>query len=259
MSKKICKHCGAKEGEPQDGGKDRVRFYPDTEPFCFECHFWLEQFVADLTREGDRTVIVEDGGVLKHFIVAPEDDKSVMRGYGGHRFRILMNGAKVIETTNLWSQGEIPERFRGKSQSAFMRGFIDDSSPWTVCPTRRWTSDGISDLQVPGLSGLGPPSGGSGGASPSCGLVRALGTHHGPRSAVVWTMVDGGHRPEARPGQGTGAGRTFKYLNFRPGSGRNREDPGQSGSDPDNSAVSRNEAGGTVFRSSKERRPCTCS
>lgn len=114
MSKKICKHCGGKEGEPQDGGKDRVRFYPDTEPFCFECHFWLGQFVADLTREGDRTVIVEDGGVLKHFVVAPEDDKSVMRGYGGHRFRILMNGAKVIETTNLWSQGEIPERFRGK-------------------------------------------------------------------------------------------------------------------------------------------------
>ena len=45
---------------------------------------------------------------------------------------------------------------------------------------------------------LAPPRG-VGGASPSCGLVRALGTHHGPRSAVVWTMVDGGHRPEARP------------------------------------------------------------
>ena len=97
------------------------------------------------------------------------------------------------------------------------RRYLGPSGPWTA---RSW-----------------PPLGGSGGASPSCGLVRALGTHHGPRSAVVWTMVDGGHRPEARPGQGTGAGRTFKYLNFRPGSGRIPADPGQSGSDPDNSAV----------------------
>ena len=98
--------------------------------------------------------------------------------------------------------GESPPPGGGRGGDLQPRWAI--SSPWTVCPTRRWTSDGISDLQVPGPLGLGPPSGGRGGRLRAAGLV--LRARDSPRSAVPFG--DGGRRPEARPILGAGAGRT---------------------------------------------------
>lgn len=67
----------------------------------------------------------------------------------------------------------------------------------------RWTSDGISDLQVPGPLGLGPPRGVGGRLRAAGPVLRARDL---PRSAVPFG--DGGRRPEARPILGAGAGRT---------------------------------------------------
>jgi hypothetical protein len=99
------------------------------------------------------------------------------------------------------------------------RRYLGPSGPWTA---RSWP----------------PPRGVGGGVSE---LRTRPCARDSPRSAVGRRLDDGRRGTQARSSSlvsGTGAGRTFKYLNFRPGSGRNREDPGQSGSDPDNSAVS---------------------
>lgn len=74
---------------------------------CFSCNFWLFQ----LNRKG--AIIInghkyQDGGKI---------DKSTTGGfvgYGGRDFKIEFNTGKIIETNNLWSQGQLPDRFKEK-------------------------------------------------------------------------------------------------------------------------------------------------
>lgn len=98
------------------------------------------------------------------------------------------------------------------------------SSPWTVCPTRRWTSDGISDLQVPGLSGLGPPSGGRGGVSE---LRTRPCARDSPRSAVGRRLDDGRRGTQARSSSRSRDGRG-PHLQIPELSPRFREESGGS-------------------------------
>lgn len=96
--------------------------------------------------------------------------------------------------------GESPPPGGGRGGDLQPRWAI--SSPWTVRPTRRWTSDGISDLQVPGPFGLGPPRGVGGGVSEPQDLSCARGTYHGPRSPSG--TGDGGPKPVPRQWNGRG-------------------------------------------------------
>ena len=76
---------------------------------CFTCDFWVEKF------EGLNNIFVAriDN---KHYTIGPEKDTGGDRGFDGQKFVIKFNHDKwngnPVTTTNLWHQGEIPERFR---------------------------------------------------------------------------------------------------------------------------------------------------
>ena len=76
------------------------------EGLCFYCAFWLSQSY-------DRVGAVVARG--QHYRIGPEGQRGDrgMRGFGGARFafRMLADGAEIV-STNTWSQGTVPERFR---------------------------------------------------------------------------------------------------------------------------------------------------
>lgn len=86
------------------------------ENICFSCHFWMKQ-------------IPKDGVIIagRHYTIGPEPKKgqpTSFLGMAGREFHIRRNTGEVIVTHNLWSQGEIPERFRDRfpDNAEFLNG-----------------------------------------------------------------------------------------------------------------------------------------
>jgi hypothetical protein len=76
---------------------------------CFSCNFWLRY----VRRKDEPNVVRATDG--HHYIIGPEDDRpGCCRGHGGRKFVVRFTDGREVETTNLWHQGEIPERFRGR-------------------------------------------------------------------------------------------------------------------------------------------------
>lgn len=80
----------------------------------FDAYFWGEkvQWLNNNDLTGDNQKAVRINGV--HYVIGQEDpDNSFIKGYGGRKFVIQFKSGphkgKVIETKNLWHQGEIPE------------------------------------------------------------------------------------------------------------------------------------------------------
>lgn len=48
----------------------------------------------------------------EHYTICIEDIGHAKRGFNGDRFNIKFSDGRLATTTNLWSQGTIPERFR---------------------------------------------------------------------------------------------------------------------------------------------------
>ncbi len=72
---------------------------------CFECSFWLGKTdYPDYIKE--HQVIING----EHFMLG--ETEGPFRGFGGRRFKIQFFDGRIIETTNLWGQGPIPELFR---------------------------------------------------------------------------------------------------------------------------------------------------
>lgn len=68
---------------------------------CFDCMFWIDKINAD------RAVRVNH----EHYMLGEEDATGYFRGFGGRSFRIYFFDGRVVESNNLWCQGEIPEHF----------------------------------------------------------------------------------------------------------------------------------------------------
>lgn len=70
---------------------------------CFGCNFW-----DAMVERNDRIIAnhtcYKDGGNK------PSGDRSCM-GFGGAQWKIRMNDGRLIETNNLWHNGEIPKHF----------------------------------------------------------------------------------------------------------------------------------------------------
>jgi len=73
---------------------------------CFKKNFWNEK----VDYMDDERVVRIDG---YHYFIEPENDTGAFRGYGGSFFKIKFFDGRIIETTNLWSQGKIPQEYRG--------------------------------------------------------------------------------------------------------------------------------------------------
>lgn len=100
-----CRICGA-EDEPNYIEPVRSRMIDGS--LCFSCAHWTEQIGAQDT---DPTLVRAAG---HQYHIGPEDQKgaSHWRGFGGARATIRFTDGRVVVTTNLWNNGEIPERFR---------------------------------------------------------------------------------------------------------------------------------------------------
>lgn len=99
----LCKICGEADS-PKLWAGDGVLGYG----LCFSCSFWTRHINA--YRHGRKLSI---GGNL--FAVGAEERgfHNDFRGYGGRFFTIkMLNTGKEFITSNLWHNGEIPERFR---------------------------------------------------------------------------------------------------------------------------------------------------
>ena len=70
---------------------------------CHTCNFWQTHI-----EHKDDPECIRAGH--KHYRVYP-DKNSGFKGFGGHTFTIEMLDGRIITTSNLWQQGEIPERF----------------------------------------------------------------------------------------------------------------------------------------------------
>lgn len=98
-----CKHCGT---EARLYFTDDVIAKLQEQEACHECGFWIDQ--ADEDRTGASHLVTPD---WEHYRIGAEDG-GPFRGFGGHPFRVvwLDPEREATETTNLWHQGQIPER-----------------------------------------------------------------------------------------------------------------------------------------------------
>jgi hypothetical protein len=72
---------------------------------CFTCHHWVK--LLEL-RDDPKTVRAKN----HHYRIGSEGDP--FPGFAGTKFGVKFTDGRVITTTNLWHQGEIPERFRAR-------------------------------------------------------------------------------------------------------------------------------------------------
>ena len=74
---------------------------------CFSAWFWKNAL-------DDEAIIIDQNC----YHAAPS---TITRGFAGRRFKIRMLGGKIIETTNLWHQGRIPDEFYRSDNAEFLK------------------------------------------------------------------------------------------------------------------------------------------
>lgn len=95
-----CRICGSTKN-------NRSQFYGgevmEQKKLCFHCDFWDEK----LSMKDEPNVVRVQG---HHYLIGPEG--SPFPGFCGRTFAIKFFDGRTVKTSNLWHQGEIPERFK---------------------------------------------------------------------------------------------------------------------------------------------------
>lgn len=89
-----CVKCGKQCGDEAERRK-----------MCFNCNFW-----TDLALHRTASNMVRIDGT--HYMIGTEEGPASCKGFNGKRFKIKFDDGRVVETTNLWHQGVIPQLFR---------------------------------------------------------------------------------------------------------------------------------------------------
>lgn len=102
----ICKICGkTDESDRWVNGQKMLN-----DKLCFECDFWVRHHDDDMTNRKDHKFVIANG---EHYVIEPEDSKETyFRGFGGAKVEIHFFDGTIVTSTNLWYNGEIPDRFR---------------------------------------------------------------------------------------------------------------------------------------------------
>ena len=102
-----CKYCN--EESELEHIQPAADLYPvmRDEQLCFSCAFW--EVHARNHEKGDDAIIV-DGD--RYHDAGNTDKRGGFMCHGGRKFKIKMDDGRIIETNNLWHQGDIPEFFR---------------------------------------------------------------------------------------------------------------------------------------------------
>lgn len=99
-----CPECGKKSMDYQNG-------YPVRKDYCFSCNFWTDRVWDMQLNDGNLRFIID-----KHMYSTPKMVENRVggkyAGFGGRKFLIKINDTQeVIETHNLWHQGDVPIHF----------------------------------------------------------------------------------------------------------------------------------------------------
>ena len=97
-----CKECGALEYDHY--GHYEAELKPKQQ--CFYCNFWLNK-LPELVKPN---VFIINHKFYSDAGNSPNEKNSSFLGFAGHKFTVK-KGDKVTETNNMWSAGDIPERF----------------------------------------------------------------------------------------------------------------------------------------------------
>lgn len=99
-----CRECGETSEENSGDLAQLVR-----QQLCFICDHWTKMVAL---HDDPRTVRIQG----KQYTLGPEEAGSSanMRGFGGLSFLIRFRNGRTVSSTNLWLNGEIPRRFRGR-------------------------------------------------------------------------------------------------------------------------------------------------
>lgn len=98
----ICKECGDADRAANWSNGSKLQ----SAGFCFACNFWME-FVQQVNNP---EVVRIDG---RHYFIE-RANAGGFRGFGGMRYEIRFFDGRQVTTTNLWSQGDIPDRFKDR-------------------------------------------------------------------------------------------------------------------------------------------------
>jgi len=103
-----CVECGTDDAANYT---DSVREDMIARQLCHSCRFWLD-YVAQA--DNPRIFRVEiTPGLPGHYYIGPED-AGPFRGFAGRKFHFIGNDGRDVVSTNVWFQGDIPERFRDR-------------------------------------------------------------------------------------------------------------------------------------------------
>jgi len=108
-----CKSCHKEDNDFTHYGPCKVRNMMEKEQLCFNCAFWeIHARDFEAGKEKEKVFFVHgtryhDGGKV---------DKKITRGflgYGGADWIIkIKDTGQIIETNNLWCQGDVPKHFK---------------------------------------------------------------------------------------------------------------------------------------------------
>lgn len=99
-----CVECGEQD---EAGYMEPIKSSMVNRSLCFYCLFWTEY--AESYHQPDQVVV--NG---KHYVIGDEQQAGNRRwrGFGGSPFNIRFFNGRMVRSTNLWHQGDIPERFK---------------------------------------------------------------------------------------------------------------------------------------------------
>lgn len=100
----ICPECGKKNRTEEEGYKVRMHH-------CFSCNFWLDR-LEDFNKRDDVYRFIIDKHCYSTSKIENHRKGDKFSGFAGRRFLIKINETQeVIDTCNLWHQGEVPIHF----------------------------------------------------------------------------------------------------------------------------------------------------
>ena len=102
MEKIKCKMCGSLEDSSRwINGKTLKK-----KQLCHNCNFWDE--IVPSYNKGQHFVDQKNNC----YYIGNENSKDSFRGFDGAKTTITFNNGRVVNSTNLWFRGEVPEHFR---------------------------------------------------------------------------------------------------------------------------------------------------
>lgn len=104
-----CTECGGPQGTTNYTGG--IGEEMKANGWCFTCHFWQKYVKAAAEKDQHAVVVQREDGTRWHYYIAPETASRFGRGFGGSKFVVKFLDGRVVETTNLWCQADIPANF----------------------------------------------------------------------------------------------------------------------------------------------------